>query len=102
MPMRRIVLGSMAALALCVMLSPSVAAAKDEPETVEEWQIRGILRALQKDEYPRVRAFAAEELVRLIEGSTPKGANRPDWKPGQYEQAQQSRPNLHDLLKDVG
>jgi HEAT repeat protein len=96
--MRRIVLGSLAVLALSVWSSPSVAVADDKPEPVEEWQIRGITRALEKDEYPKVRAYAAKELTRLIEGSTPLWASRPNWKPGLYEIAQRASGNLRDLL----
>jgi HEAT repeat protein len=97
--MRGLLSWSVAVLALGGLSSPGVAGA-DQPRPVEEWQIRGILRALQKDEYPRVRAYAAEKLKDLIDKSSPEGAARPDWEPGLFGLAQEARESLRDLLKE--
>jgi HEAT repeat protein len=82
----RLPFGFVLALAITVPAS-----ADEELGPVEEWQIRGVLRALKSDEYPRVRLYSAE-LVRGI-SSRPKDSSL-------LKLGQQAISDLRDLLKD--
>jgi HEAT repeat protein len=97
--MRRLVL-----LPVCFFVVLALKASATEGEgpqqPIEEWQIRGILRALKEDEYQEVRAFAVMELAQILMNGKPFGASRPHLPPSLFEKARQARPALRDLLND--
>jgi HEAT repeat protein len=74
-------------LAVALLASPAAA------ESVEEWQIRGILAGL-KDGYPQVRALAASELDDLLR-------SQGEWKGQSASLADEARDPLREMLKDA-
>jgi HEAT repeat protein len=93
--MRRMMIWSLAVVAVGLMASAALAA--EEP--IEEWQVRGTLAAL-KDGYPQVRALAASELEDLLKPDAPDAPRR-EWKGQSASLLNEARGDLRELLKDA-
>ena len=98
--MRRILPCSLALFAFHLFLLGSTASAQEKPLPGEEWQVRGILRALKKDEYPKVRHIALIELMNLTHAGTPRARVHPPLTPLSLEMAQQVKNELRTLMKE--
>ena len=95
--MGRIALGSLAVITAVSLLPVPLAARENAPLPGEEWQIKGILAALQ-DGYPQVRERAAKKLAELLQQDASSSGHY--WGDNARKLITQATPVLFGLTQD--